>query len=95
MGYAKQVDANQADIVRTFRRLGCSVFIASSVGKGFPDLVVGRCGETYLVECKVKNGKLNALQLEFHKSWNGSKIHVIHNSEEAIALFKTARGYEG
>ncbi len=94
MGYAKQVDANQVEIVRTFRKLGCSVFVASAVGKGFPDLVVGRAGITYLVECKVKGGKLNDLQTSFHQAWKGAPIHVVHGAEEAIELFKTARGYE-
>ena len=52
MTYAKKVDENHALIVKTLRELGCSVFDCSRVGKGFPDLVVGKNNHTALVEVK-------------------------------------------
>lgn len=43
-------DANQTEIVTALRKLGFSVAITSSMGDGFPDLVVagsGRCAKAY------------------------------------------------
>ena len=52
MTYAKKVDANHSLVVKTLREMGCSVFDTSSVGRGFPDLVVSRKRATTLVEVK-------------------------------------------
>jgi hypothetical protein len=59
MSRAKKVDANQAEIVQTFRDLRADVAITSSAGNGFPDLVVQyrypsrrHRRETLLVEVK-------------------------------------------
>ena len=49
---AGRVDANQPEIVRTFRDLGCSVAITSNVRDGFPDIVMGIHGINVLVEIK-------------------------------------------
>ena len=52
MAYAKKVDLNHKEVVEKFRELGASVFDASGVGRGFPDIVVGYNGQTVLVEIK-------------------------------------------
>jgi hypothetical protein len=65
MSRAKKVDANQKEIVKTFRDLGAKVYISSGFGDGFTDLVVqyrypftrqstgmARGYETLLVEVK-------------------------------------------
>ena len=49
MTYARKVDLNHQDIVKTLRSLGASVFDASGIGRGFPDLVVGIYDKTVLV----------------------------------------------
>jgi Holliday junction resolvase len=97
MGMPKRVDANQKDIVSFFRKLGCSVQILSSVGKGCPDLLLGYRGKNYLIE--VKNGalppssqKLTPHEAEFHEGWKG---HVsIINSIDAANNFYREISYE-
>ena len=39
---ASRVDSNQPEIVATLRGMGCSVQHLHAVGKGVPDLLVGR-----------------------------------------------------
>ena len=46
---AAKIDANQNEIVDALRKAGCSVQILSSVGKGCPDILVGRGGRNYLL----------------------------------------------
>lgn len=87
MAYARQVDANQAAIVAALRKIGCSVFVASAIGRGFPDLVVGKDQKTFLVECKVKKGTLTPVQKSFYDSWHGEDVKVVRSVEDALALF--------
>jgi len=85
----KRIDANQNEIVKTFRSLGASVLIISSIPKCC-DLVVGKNKRNYLVE--VKDGKKppSARQLTpheqiFHDSWRG-QICIVNSIEDVIAL---------
>ena len=83
-----RADANQEPIVKALRAIGCTVTVASQVGVGFPDLIVGRHGLNYLLE--VKDGdkpkskqKLSKVQQEFHDNWRGA-ITVVTTIDEAI-----------
>jgi Holliday junction resolvase len=87
--YKKKVDTNQAEIVEALRKAGCSVFIASSVGRGFPDLVIGKGGRTLLVEVKDKKGVLTEDQIKFHTEWKGSAIVIVRTVEEALAIARS------
>ena len=74
-----RVDANQKEIVKQLRQLGCSVAITSMVGSGFPDLVVGYKGKNYLIELKdgTKPASAQALtadEIEFMETWRGQYI---------------------
>jgi len=84
------VDANQAAIVAALRAIGCRVFIASSFGKGFPDLVVAHPA-TGITLLEVKDGdkppsarKLTKDQQVFHREWAGFRVYVICTVDEAI-----------
>ena len=85
-----KVDGNQGDIVKALRDIGCSVAITSSLGGGFPDLVVGRDQRNYLME--VKDGSLSAsrkkLTKEERKFLNGWRGHIVivENVEEALTV---------
>ena len=79
----KRRDANQRRIVDALRRMGASVVITADVGGGFPDLVVGWGGETYLVEVKNRT-KLSESQRRFREKWRGGEIIVVRNVEEAV-----------
>ena len=89
---AKRTDANQTEIVKTFRSLGASVLILSSVGKGCPDLMVGIFGRNFLVE--VKDGKkppsgrkLTEHEQLFFDGWKG-QVCVVKSPDEAISLLQ-------
>jgi len=81
---AKKVDINQKKIVDTLRKLGCSVFVTSSIGQGFPDLVVGIRKETYLVEIKTEKGTYTKTQLKFYANWRGGNVITLRSIEDAI-----------
>jgi len=89
MAYAKRVDSNHSDIVKTLRDLGCSVFDTSRVAGGFPDLVVGRNNKTVLVEVKAdKKSKFTPAQEMFMMNWRGSTVVRIDSVDSAIRLVK-------
>lgn len=71
-----KVDSNQPDVVAKFRSLGYSVAHTHTLGRGFPDIVVGKQGKNFLVE--IKDGslcpsrqKLTEPETEFKNSWLG------------------------
>jgi len=86
-----KVDANQPEIVGVFRAVGASVVITSDQGDGFPDLIVGLCGETELVEIKTPQGKLTPDQETWHGTWRGRPVRVIRTVEQALKLAETMR----
>lgn len=88
MRRAAKVDDNQGEIVAALRAAGCSVTSLASVGRGCPDLVVGRAGVTYLLE--VKDGKkplskrrLTPDEKAWHESWRG-QVAVVESVQEAL-----------
>ena len=80
-----RVDANQATIVAALRAVGCTVYVASGCGQGFPDLVVGYKGLTLLLEVKTLEGKLTPDQKTFFAAWRGSSIAVVRSVPDALA----------
>jgi len=96
MSRAKKVDANQAEIVQTFRDLGARVADTSGAGDGFPDLVVqyrepmrGRL-LTHLVEVKDGNKppsrrKLTPAQEKFHAEFN---CHIVESVKDVYELLE-------
>lgn len=91
---AAKIDANQNEIVDALRKAGCSVQILSGVGKGCPDILVGRGGRNYLLEIKDGNKpksaqKLTPDQVEWHDKWSGSvfTVNSIELALEAVDLY--------
>lgn len=85
MRRAGKVDANQGEIVKALRRVGCSVYVASGVGDGFPDLLVrprGGMASLILMECKVKKGKLTPAQVDFLSAF--PETLQVRSVEEAL-----------
>lgn len=87
---AAKIDANQNEIVDALRKAGCSVQILSSVGKGCPDILVGRKGFNFLFEIKdgkkpLSAQKLTADQVKWHDDWQGV-VHVIRSAEQALSV---------
>lgn len=87
-GTPRRTDANQQEIVDALRKVGCTVYDISETGGGVPDLLVRRPnGELVLIEVKnpKAKGKLNKLQVEWHRQWAGC-VFVAHTIEEALAV---------
>lgn len=92
MRRARNVDRNQAGIVRVLRAAGATVEVTADVGRGFPDLVVGWRGRTLLFEVKPlpKRGEvfpsqaaLNEREKRWHQSWRGH-VRIIRSEVEAL-----------
>jgi len=88
---ACKVDDNQRDIVKKLRKIpGVTVFITSSIGDGFPDIVVGYKRVNYLFE--IKDGskppsrrKLTPAEEKFHDLWTG-RVDICNSFEEVIKV---------
>jgi Holliday junction resolvase len=89
MSSLTKVDSNQAEIATVLRAAGCSVVSLHAVGKGVPDLLVGRAGRTYLIEVKAwrnQRGEPRGLthkQVSWHAAWRG-QVAVVTTSQAAL-----------
>jgi Holliday junction resolvase len=86
MRRAAKTDANQQQVVKDLRKLGFSVAVTSSLGKGFPDLVLGKANKNYLVELKDGNKPPSARKLTpdeevFIDGWRGKVIVAISTED--------------
>ena len=89
----RRVDANQPDIVSTFRALGCSVWITSGLGQGSPDLVVSKGGrDGWCVPVEVKDGakppsarRLTKDEQEWLDAWKGPYV-IVETQADAYQL---------
>jgi hypothetical protein len=95
MTYGKRIDANQNAIVAALRKIGVSVKITSSIGFGFPDLIIGINGFNYLFE--LKDGRKTSSQTvltkpeqKFFNEWQG-QVCIIKSIEEAIHFVELVR----
>jgi Holliday junction resolvase len=80
---AAKVDANQEQVVSALRAAGASVQSLAAIGKGCPDLLVGRAGELFLMEVKHGKGKVNELQTKWHAEWK-TPVAVVYGPEDAL-----------
>lgn len=99
MKRAAHCDANHAEIVAHLKAIGCSVLSLAAVGKGCPDLLVGRRAVNVLIEVKnplqkPSKRKLNEGQVDFHRRWGG-QIAVAHTPAEAEAVVMVAERWIG
>lgn len=81
MKRAARTDRNHREIVAALHKAGCSVQSLASVGRGTPDLLIGRAGRNYLME--VKDGtkppsarRLTEDQKIWHAGWRGQVVIV-------------------
>lgn len=84
-----RTDANQARIVDALRKIGCTVAITSGVGNGFPDLLVGYRGTTFLMELKdgdkpPSERKLTEAEAYFLANWRGGPAVVVESVDDAL-----------
>jgi hypothetical protein len=92
MSFAKKVDKNQNEVVKTLRDFGADVHLLHMVGSGIPDLLVAYEGQTILME--VKDGadkKFTPDQIKFIAGWKGGHLYRVNSSEEAIEVLKSLK----
>lgn len=90
-------DANHDEVSDELEQLGYSVVSLHMVGGGVPDLLVGKQGETFLVELKSetvqhngagyafkRKGKLENSQIEWMARWLGGPVIVARTTEEVL-----------
>lgn len=84
----KRADANQPEIVKAFRGFGYTVQHLHTVGKGCPDILVGKFGLNFLIE--IKDGdkmpsqqKLTPDEEQWHSLWRG-QVDIIKNKEDVF-----------
>ena len=90
--YKKRTDANHAEIMQAFKKLGASVLDLSRVGMGCPDLLIGVANTSALVEIKVGNAKFTPAQETFMVNWQGGTVSRIDSPEAAERLVKCMKG---
>jgi hypothetical protein len=90
--YKKRTDANHAEIMQAFKKLGASVLDLSRVGMGCPDLLIGVANTSALVEVKVGNAKFTPAQETFMANWQGGTVSRIDSPEAAERLVKCMKG---
>lgn len=83
-----RIDGNHADIVKALRGIGASVQSLAQVGKGCPDIVVGRRGVNLLLEIKDGSRKpserlLTPNEAKFNVGWLG-QVWIVESAEEAV-----------
>jgi hypothetical protein len=80
---AARVDSNQSEVTKALRKIGASVQLLHSVGKGCPDMLVGYKGVNILLEIKRdETKKLTPDQVIWHHNWRG-QVATVATSEEA------------
>jgi len=89
----KRTDANHKSIIDSLRKIPMvSVTSTHTIGKGFPDIVIGYKKQNYLVEIKDGNKspsqrKLTPDEIDFHDKWNG-QIMIAENIGDILKLLK-------
>ena len=83
----RRVDTNQPEIVAWLRRAGASVAITSSLGQGFPDIVIGWRGFTLLAEIKSGDEPLTPDEAAWHAAWLG-QVAVLRSPSDAQRLLR-------
>lgn len=77
--YAKKRDTSERPIIEALERAGMSVCQLDRP----VDLVAGKHGRNYLIECKTGKAKPNTFQADFIETWRGQVV-VLRNEDEAI-----------
>lgn len=88
----KRVDANQAQIVRILRDMGCSVAHMHELGKGAPDILVGFRGENFIFEIKdpdkpPSQRRLTEDEEKWHTRWKG-QVNTVLYAYDIVEIIK-------
>ena len=85
--YARKSDANQQEIMDALRELGYSVYSVHRVGKGFPDIIVGKRKKNWLIEIKNPeyDKKLTPDEQAFFDEWQG-QVDMASTLDEVLEI---------
>lgn len=88
MRRAARTDRNQIEVVKGLRAMGCTVQTLHTIGKGCPDILVGKNHRNILMEIKdgelpPSDRRLTLDELEWHSSWRG-QVCIVNSVHEAI-----------
>lgn len=80
--YAARRDENEPEIVEALEAAGCDVLRATDV-----DLIVGRAGQTFLVEVKhpkrASESRIKPIQKRLRASWRG-QYAIVTTAQQAL-----------
>lgn len=84
--YAAKRDANEPEIIKALRKIGC--LVEQLNGTNIPDLLVIYSGTVHLMEVKDGKAKLTEGQERWHcqSALHGVSVDVVRTVEEAINL---------
>lgn len=93
--YDKRTDENQKSMVNELRSYGFMVKVTSSMGQGFPDVLVAKDRVAMGVEIKVKGKKeeLTDAEIEMRSWWDvlGMKYVVAESVSDVMKAFEELR----
>lgn len=87
MAFKRRVDANHSEVKQALESAGWDVADTHTLGRGFPDLVIGKGGLTILVE--VKSGEkagLTQAEAQFFSQWSGGPLLIVRSALEAVEM---------
>lgn len=85
MKFARKVDSNQKEIIKSLRQVYAKVFDLSGIGQGIPDLMVIYRNQIYLLEVKSgQNGLTKAQEAFFMEAHGCDKVGVVKSPDDAL-----------
>lgn len=87
----RKTDTNHKEIINKCRQVpALSVFSTHTLGKGFPDIVIGYKGKNYLFEIKDGNKTKSQVKLTedesiFHRNWRG-QVTIVYSFEDILQV---------
>ncbi len=84
-----RIDANHNAIVSALRKAGASVLSLATLGNGAPDLLAGRAGQMWLIECKdgarpPSERMLTTDQRKWMDAWRGTPVVIAYGPDDAL-----------
>lgn len=92
----RKTDSNHKRIIDNCRKIPqLSVYSTHTLGKGFPDIVIGYKGKNYLIE--IKDGdkpksqtKLTEDEIKFHDQWKG-QVCIVYSFDDILNILINER----
>ena len=81
----RKTDANHSSVSFALSSAGWSVTDTSSMGGGFPDIVISQQGLSIFVEIKGVDPRLTQKEFEFHRDWRGGPLIIVDSAVEALS----------